>query len=79
MVLLPSISYGVLDRFYCTWLPAALQMWINMHNYKLREMTVLDQIYIIGLVCNLKLELKTTGRVLKQTLILQSRMLDNMF
>ena len=42
-------------------------------------MTALDRICIIGLVYNLKLELKTTGRVLKQTLKLQSRILDNMF
>jgi len=56
-----------------------LQMWINTHNYRLREMTALDRIYIIGLLYNLKLELKTTGRVLKQTLKLQLRILDNMF
>ena len=42
-------------------------------------MTELDRIYIIRLVYNLMLELKTTRRVLKQTLKLQSRILDNMF
>jgi len=42
-------------------------------------MTALDRIYIIGLVYNLKLEIKTTGRVLKHTLKLQSRILDKVF
>jgi len=42
-------------------------------------MTALELIYIIGLFYNLKLEFKTTGRVLKQTLKLQSRILENVF